>query len=231
MSEHRCHHCNKDFDSEEALHQHNLAKHTTPEKKKRKIKKHHAAIVGIIIIVILAGFYYATSEKTTSYVAGNSTEHVKGSGAVTIIEYSDFQCPGCGVAFLAVKDAVNQYGDKLKFTYKHFPLTGIHPYAFKAAEASECAADQGKFWEYHDKLFENQKRLDIGNLKKYAGDVGLDTSKFNNCLESGVMSSRVNSDIQEARKLDVDSTPTFFINGEKYVEVLTLARIKELAGL
>ncbi len=233
MSQHKCEQCNKDFDSSEALQQHNLSKHTVHTRPKRKIKKHHTAIIGILIILVFGGFYYSTSEKTTSYIAGNSTEHVKGNpvGSITIIEYSDFQCPGCGTAFLAVKDAVDQYGDKIRFSYKHFPLTGIHPYAFKAAEASECAADQGKFWEYHDKLFENQKKLDIANLKKYAGEIGLDTGKFNSCLESGVMSSRVSSDVQEARKLDVDATPTFFINGKKYAEVLTLSRIKELAGL
>ncbi|HLD58000.1 MAG TPA: DsbA family protein [archaeon] len=233
MAQHRCEQCNKDFDSEDALNQHNLAKHTVQQKPKRKIRRHHTAIIGIIIIIALAGFYFATSEKTGSYIPGDYTEHVKGNltGTVNIIEYSDFQCPGCGAAFGAVKEAVNQYGDKIRFTYKHFPLTGAHPYAFKAAEASECAGDQGKFWEYHDKLFENQKKLDVGSLKKYAQEVGLNATKFNSCLDSGVMAQIVNQDAQEGRKLNLEGTPTFFINGKKYFEVLTLARIKELGGL
>ena len=232
-SNYRCGACGKDFDSQESLNQHNLAKHTAPEKKKRKIKKHHTAIIGIVIILVFAGFYFATSEKAGSYIPGTYTEHVKGNvtGTVNIVEYSDFQCPGCGAAFASVKDAVNQYGGKIKFTYKHFPLTGRHPYAFKAAEASECAADQGKFWEYHDKLFENQQKLDVASLKKFAADIGLNTTKFSSCLESGVMAQIIDQDAQEGRKLNIEGTPTFFINGKKYFEVLTLSRIKELAGL
>ncbi len=237
MSQHICERCSKNFDSQESLHQHNLAKHQQPEigqhqpHRKRKIKKHHTAIVGILIILIIGGFYYATSEKTAAYVAGNLTEHVKGSGPIQIIEYSDFQCPVCGTAYPEVKNIIKEVGDKVRIVYKHFPLTSIHPYAFKSAEASECAADQNKFWEYHDKLFENQNKLDIGNLKKYATDIGLDTEKFNSCLDSGAMAGRVDVDKQDGKKINIGGTPTFVIDGKQYPGVLTLSKLKTIANI
>jgi protein-disulfide isomerase len=133
---------------------------------------------------------------------------------ITIVEYSDFQCPFCSRAKATMDQILKDYQGKVKLYYKQFPLTSIHQYAQKAAEASECAEDQGKFWEYHDKLFDNQGSLDTASLKKYAADLGLDTAKFNACLDNGDKSSQVNSEQQEGISNGVQGTPAFFINGQ-----------------
>lgn len=132
---------------------------------------------------------------------------------VTIIEYSDFQCPFCGRAQPTVEQILKDYNGKVKLYYKQFPLTQIHPYSQKAAEASLLAAEQGKFWEYHDILFANQDKLDVTNLKQYAAQIGLDTAKFDSGLDSGSKAEQVSKDLQEGLTNGVQGTPTFFING------------------
>lgn len=138
---------------------------------------------------------------------------------VTMIEFSDFQCPFCArydlTAFPQIK---KEYVDteKVKIVFKNFPLP-IHQNAEIAAEASECAFEQGKFWEYREKLFSNQQNLSIENLKQYAKDLGLDQEKFNNCLDSGKFKEEVKGDLNEGVDVGIDGTPTFFINGEKIV--------------
>ena len=110
---------------------------------------------------------------------------------VTIVEFSDFQCPFCLRVMPTLKRVKQTYGDKVRIVWKDFPLTQIHPQAFKAAEAGNCAREQGKFWEYHDRLFSNQQALQPDYLKKYAADAGLDTTKFNACLDTAKYSDRV----------------------------------------
>jgi protein-disulfide isomerase len=102
----------------------------------------------------------------------------------------------------------------VKFVYRDFPLNSIHQYAQKAAEATECADDQGKFWEYHDLVFANQSAIDVDSLKGYAGQLGLDTDTFNECLDEGKQSSEVDKDLEDGRAFGVSGTPAFFINGE-----------------
>ena len=98
--------------------------------------------------------------------------------------------------------------------YRDFPLTSIHQYAQKAAEASECADDQGKFWEYHDLIFANQSAIDVDSLKGYAEQLGLDTATFNDCLDSGKQTAEVEKDTQDAQSYGAGGTPAFFINGK-----------------
>jgi protein-disulfide isomerase len=98
--------------------------------------------------------------------------------------------------------------------YRDFPLNSIHPFAQKAAEATECADDQGKFWEYHDLVFENQTAIDVDSLKSYAAELGLDTATFDDCLDEGKQSSEVEKDSEDAQAAGVTGTPAFFINGE-----------------
>jgi protein-disulfide isomerase len=105
------------------------------------------------------------------------------------------------------------YGDRVKFVWKDFPLTSIHPQAVKASEAAHCAGDQGKYWEYHDVLFTNQRALQVEQLKKYAADLRLDTNAFNLCLDEGKHAKRVQTGLEEATKLGLSSTPSIFING------------------
>ena len=132
---------------------------------------------------------------------------------VTIVEYSDFQCPFCSNAVEVVKQLEGSYKDKFRIAYKHQPLQQLHPNAQLAAEASMAAQEQGKFWEYHDKLFANQRALDRPSLEKYAQDLGLDVGKFKAALDSGKFKTAVANDSAEGVRLGADATPTFFVNG------------------
>ena len=105
------------------------------------------------------------------------------------------------------------YGDKVKLVWKDFPLTSIHPEAFKASEAAHCAGEQGKYWEYHDRLFQNQRALDVEALKKHAADLGLNGNAFGTCLDSGKYVAQVRNGLQEGTALGISSTPSVFING------------------
>ena len=144
-----------------------------------------------------------------------------GSGKVEIVEFSDFQCPFCqrfyNSAYQEIKDKYIDTG-KVKFVYRHFPLQS-HPDAQKAAEAAECAGKQGQFFPYHDLLFTklqpNGGGLSVPELKQYARDLGLDAGRFNSCLDNGETAGIVKADLDEARKIGVSGTPSFFINGEK----------------
>jgi protein-disulfide isomerase len=131
---------------------------------------------------------------------------------VTIVEFSDFQCPFCGRAATTLDEVMKGYEGKVRLVFRHFPLN-FHPEAPKAAEASLCAADQGKFWEYHDKLFQNQRALQVPQLKEYATQVGLDAGKFNTCLDSGGKAATVQKDMKDGEQLGVTGTPGFFVNG------------------
>jgi len=157
---------------------------------------------------------------------------VRGSenAPVTIIEFSEFECPFCGRFFQQTLPQIEENyikTGKVRHVFRDFPLT-FHQYAQKAAEASECADEQGKFWEYHDKLFENQNALDTGSLKQYAKDLGLDTAKFNSCLDSGKMTSEVQKDFSDGAQSGVSGTPTFFINGIQIVGAQPYSAFEQL---
>jgi protein-disulfide isomerase len=106
-----------------------------------------------------------------------------------------------------------KYGDKVRVVFRNFPLLQIHPQAAKAAEAASCAADQGKFWEMHDKLFANQQKLAVADLKQHATDLGLKAEEFNQCLDSGKKEAEWKKDMDEAATYGITGTPAFFING------------------
>jgi protein-disulfide isomerase len=135
------------------------------------------------------------------------------SAPVTLVEFSDFQCPFCQRVAPTLKQVKQTYGDKVRVVWKDFPLTQIHPQAFKAGEAAHCAADQGKFWEYHDRLFANQQALQPTDLKKHAADLGLDAAAFGACLDSSKHGERVRDGVAEGSRLGVNSTPTIYVNG------------------
>lgn len=147
---------------------------------------------------------------------------------VEIIEFGDYQCPKCEEAFPIVKEVVRTYGDKILFVYRDFPLSEDHPQAEKSAEAAECADDQGKFWEYHDKLFLNQGSLDIDSLKRYALELNLNKVVFNNCLDSGKYQKEVEFDYLDGVKAGVDGTPIWFINKVKYEGAIPLEIFKKI---
>lgn len=132
---------------------------------------------------------------------------------ITIVEFSDFQCPFCQRAYLVVKELLSKYEGKVKLAYRDFPLRQIHPQAQSAAEASRCAGDQGKFWQYHDLLFEKPNQLERMSLIVHAGDLGLDQKQFDDCLASGKFRTQIEEDLQDGNRLGVNGTPAFFING------------------
>jgi len=135
------------------------------------------------------------------------------SAPITIVEISEFQCPFCAKVTPTLKQVKDVYKDKVKVVWKHLPLTGIHQNAMGAAIASEAAQNQGKFWPYHDKLFANQAKLSVEDLKQYARDLGLDMGKFEADLTSPAIKQRVTDDMAEINKLGVSGTPGFFVNG------------------
>ena len=138
----------------------------------------------------------------------------KKGAPVTIVEYGDFECPPCRAAYPTIKKLAENYPDQVRVVFRQYPLHSIHPNAQKAGEASFCADDQGKFWEMHDKMFENQRNLAVDGLKSMAAEiVGLDTGAFNTCLDSGRHADRVNEDQQAGSKVGVSGTPSFFVNG------------------
>lgn len=135
---------------------------------------------------------------------------------VTIVEFSDFQCPYCRSAEPVLKQIRAKYGDKVKLVYMDFPL-GMHPHAMDAAVAGRCAADQNKFWELHDAMFSDQTKLDAAGLKASAAKAGLDAKKFNACFDAKPGAAGIKADQAQGERLGVSGTPTFFVNGREMV--------------
>jgi len=236
----KCDQCDREFNTEQGLAQHMSDKHGVSSHEKKEAKKEERnkeqqtassgakrkktfrnAVIVVVLIAVVAGIaWVAMNYSSDGYVPSLSGGNSIGAenASVVMVEYSDFQCPFCGSFYAdAEKQIIETYVDtgKVKFIYKHFPLTRTHAYAQKAAEASECAAEQGKFWEYHNMLFENQNSLYLTSLKSYAATLGLNTTQFDTCLDSGAMQQRVSNDYNEGVSRGVGSTPTFFINDIK----------------
>ncbi len=131
---------------------------------------------------------------------------------IELIEFSDFQCPYCLRAYPTINQVLSTYGDKIRFVYRHYPLPS-HPGARPAAEASQCAAEQGQFWQYYEKLFADQTRLSDEGLKQSAAALGMDMTRFNACVDTHKYKDRVETDIREGNDVGVSGTPAFFING------------------
>jgi protein-disulfide isomerase len=148
---------------------------------------------------------------------------------VTVIEFSDFQCPFCKRWRDDTLDALRkQYGDQIRIVYRDFPLTSLHPEAQKAAEAAGCANEQGKFWEFHDLLFANQATLGVDAYKQHAVTLGLNAEQFNACLDGDKYASEVAADVKDGNSYGVSGTPTFFINGVRLVGAQPLAAFQSV---
>jgi protein-disulfide isomerase len=132
---------------------------------------------------------------------------------VTIVEFSDFECPFCLRIHPTLKQVMDEYEGQVRLVFRQFPLNNIHPHAQKAAEASLCADAQGKFWEMHDAMFENPRELAVADLKTRAAEIGLDEQAFATCLDSGEFSDEVAADLDAGRALGVTGTPALYING------------------
>ncbi len=155
--------------------------------------------------------------------------HIRGNfnAKVTLVEFSDFECPFCSRFHPTLKQVMSEYGDKVRLVYKHFPLS-FHAQAQKAAEASECASEQGKFWEMHDKIFDNQEQLSLASLKQWARDLRLNGSKFDSCLDTGKYAGKVAADLSEGEQKGVSGTPATFINGQMVSGAVSYATLKQI---
>ena len=148
----------------------------------------------------------------------NSNDHLLGNtvAPIELVEYGDYECPYCGRAFPIVKDIKQQLGGELRFVFRNFPLSRIHPHAFLAAVATEAAGLQGKFWQMHDIIFENQRMLSEERIIHFAEVLGLDTERFKKDLQQRSLMDKVEQDFESGIRSGVARTPTFFINGIKY---------------
>jgi len=199
-------------------------------------------LFGIFAVIVLAAIAYTIFGSGFSDVGDDSTQEydqnqsvskfdpykelidddpVKGNpnAKVTIVEFSDFECPFCGRYFSETYGQLNdEYikTGKIRYVFRDFPL-GFHQYAQKASEAAQCANDQGKFWEMHDILFSNQDSLGVPSLKQYAVDLGLNAVAFDQCLDSGKYALEVQNDFADGKKVGISGTPAFFINGQLIV--------------
>jgi len=137
----------------------------------------------------------------------------KKDAPVTLVEFSDFQCPYCQRMAPTLKEVAAKFPNEVRIIYRQYPITNLHPFAFKAAEASLCANEQGKFWELHDTMFSDQTKLSVSELKADARRLGIDEKKFNACLDSGRYVEQVQNDSKEAQRSGVIGTPAVFLNG------------------
>lgn len=197
------------------------------------------AVFAVIVIAIIGGMVYMSSQNRLDISDisrdaankiigaedrnGQIDDHILGNkdAKIVLVEYADFQCPGCSTAAPAAKNVMNKYKDDVVLVFRNFPITSIHPNARSAAAVAEAAGLQGKFWEMHDLLFTNQSvwsnaqlqdRNDVFN--NYAKQLGLDEEKFNKDVSSDEVTKKINFDVAIARTKEVTGTPAFFLNGE-----------------
>ncbi len=181
----------------------------------------------VTVGVLIGGAYYFTKSGPTTSGTVAMTDVLKDdmysigspSAQIKIAEFADFQCPACAASEPTLKEVLKEYGDKVYFEYHHFPLA-IHNWSILAAEAAEAAGAQGKFQEYHDVLFAKQTEWSANKdattlFKQYAKDLGLDTTKFNDELDKHTYKDKVLASYSHGSSLNVQSTPTFFVNGQK----------------
>ncbi|HSR29236.1 MAG TPA: Na+/H+ antiporter NhaA, partial [Anaerolineae bacterium] len=145
-------------------------------------------------------------------------DHCQGpqDARVTLVEYGDYECPHCRQVQPIIEELRSRFGDRLRYVFRHFPITSMHPQAQLAAEAAEATAAQGKFWEMHDLLFQQQGQFDKAHMVKYAAQLGLDTDQFERDLDEHVHADRVRADFLSGVRSGANGTPTFFLNGVRY---------------
>ncbi|MEI7683191.1 MAG: thioredoxin domain-containing protein [Candidatus Saccharibacteria bacterium] len=186
--------------------------------------KRFLIILSVIVLAVVGVFWFNKSKSTTSSKANTSqaSNHVIGNNTkgVTLVEYGDYQCPACGQFYPIVKQLQKTYANDISFRFANFPLVQIHPNAMSAARAAESAALQGKFWEMHDLLYENQSAWSAGTnaqdyYEQFAKSLGLDMNKFKTDMASQAVSDAINADISQAQGLGATGTPTFVVNGKK----------------
>ncbi len=150
--------------------------------------------------------------------AVSQNDHIEGNkdAKLELVEYGDYECPHCGHAHPILKQLVKRLGNQLKFVFRNFPLSEMHPHAVSAAVASEAASRQGKFWEMHDMIFEHQHHLEPEDLHLFAKNIGLDLQQFMKDIQDDAIIDRINDDIESGLRSGVNGTPSFYVNGAKY---------------
>ncbi len=202
-------------------------------------------IIGSIalgVIAVFVGFALSSNKSSADITGGTKVDNtvlIRESShkstadlkSVTLVEFGDYQCPACGAAHPAIKQIANEYKDKVTVIFRNFPLPQ-HGNALITAEAAEAAADQGKFWEMHDKLYENQAQwsnntqaLDL--MTNYAKDLGLNQAQFKQAVEQKKFEDRIMADLHDGETLGVNATPTIFINGVKFTAPATYQNLKQ----
>jgi len=187
------------------------------------MKKHTWKIIFAVVVVVMGGsIAYSQYASNAANEGVELTQHVKGNTESTVVltEYADFQCPACAQFHPVIQMLNEEYGDSLAIEFKHFPLTTIHPYALPAAKAAEAAGVQGKFFEMHDKLFENQSSWSQSAtpqafFNQYAADIGLDVALFRKHMSASVIEDKIKGEAQEAVAQGFTGTPAFLLNGER----------------
>ncbi len=157
-----------------------------------------------------------TAPESPSFTIATDDQPVKGSAkaVVTIVEFTDFECPSCARQHPILDRIVSEFGDRVRLVVRDFPLSQ-HANARKAAEAAEAAREQGKYWEYATVLFRNQSALGVDKLRQYATEVGLDRARFDASLDSGKFAEKIQRDLVDGRRLGISGTPTLYVNGRR----------------
>jgi len=179
-----------------------------------------AALIGVFVLA--GGNGQNNSQAPSDVKTVTAQDHSEGNpeAKVTLIEYGDFQCPACATSYPTIKKLREEYGSRVRFVFRHFPISNIHPNAFPSARAAEAAGAQGKFFAMHDLLYERQKNWSGSNnaaevFEGYAKELGLDLAKYKDDVNAGSTSDRINGDVNGAKSAGVNGTPSFFLNGEK----------------
>lgn len=190
------------------------------------MNKQFIAIILVVVVGLFGVLMFTRDDKKNegsgAETTAQATNHTLGQGTknITLIEYGDFQCPACKAFYPIVKQIKADYGDEIKFQFRHYPLVQIHPNAFMSSRAAEAAGLQGKFFEMHDLLYENQEAWanttdPTDTFVSFAGQIGLNADKFRSDLTSKAVADSINADTKAAQDAGANSTPTFVLNGKK----------------
>lgn len=208
------------------------------EEKSTEKKNSLNKLIAVVLVILGAFFVWkvltsgnSTGSSSTETSQANadlkevtSTDHVEGNAesSIVVMEYGDYQCPACGLYYPITKSLMEKYGDKIAFVFRHFPIRSAHAHAQIASQAAEAAGIQGKYWEMHDKLYENQdtwskERDPRDTFANYAKDIGVaDIEKFKTDMNSDTVKSIVDKSYENALKIGINSTPTMLVNGQKF---------------
>jgi protein-disulfide isomerase len=190
------------------------------------MSKQFLAIIAVVIVVLIGIFAFtgnkSSSGSKSSGGSGTPTNHVEGQGksGVTLVEYGDYECPYCEQYYPIVKQVQAEFNDQITFQFRNFPLTSIHQNAFAGARAAEAASLQGKFWQMHDTLYDNQDQWAQSSdptkfFNQYAQQLGLNVAQFQKDYASTKVNDVINADLAAGNKLGVDATPTFYLDGKQ----------------